>query len=71
MADDPSVAARRLLAAQLARELEQRLDAVETFGGSCPCRNAEARAFLARLRQLVGEPQAVAAAPTRARYTRK
>lgn len=39
--------------AELARVLEDRLAAVAAFGGCGTCHNAEARAFLAQLRQIV------------------
>jgi hypothetical protein len=43
---------------ELARALAERLDAVGAFG-SCPtCREAEARAFLARLRRVLEDPGA-------------
>ncbi len=39
---------------ELARVLAERLQQVDTYGGSCPtCREAEARAFLAKLRRLL------------------
>ena len=40
----------RRTVAELARVLAERLQQVEIYGGHCACRNAEARAFLAKLR---------------------
>ncbi len=37
----------------LEAELARRLDQVETYGGRCACKNAEATAFLAKLRNLM------------------
>ncbi len=34
-------------------ELSRRLEQVETYGGRCACKNAEATAFLAKLRDLI------------------
>ena len=49
---------------ELARVIGERLDAVEAFGGSCPgCRNAELRAFLARLRAVLDGPGPAFALP--------
>jgi hypothetical protein len=41
--------------AELARVLAERLAAVEAFGSCLSCHEAEARAFLARLRRLLAE----------------
>lgn len=50
---------------ELARMLDERLKAVETYGGRCPsCRDGEAQAFLAKLRVLSGEVVAVPAVAT-------
>ncbi len=44
----------RRTVAELARVLAERLGQVDAFGGSCPtCHEAEARAFLARVRRLL------------------
>jgi hypothetical protein len=71
---DPRTAARRELAAELAQELEARLRDLDTFRGGCPCRHAEARAFLAKLRRLAGDAAAPAspraAGPVRPPYAR-
>lgn len=40
---------------ELARVLAERLQQGETYGGKCAYRNAEARAFLAKLRNILGE----------------
>lgn len=41
---------------ELARLLDERLRAVDGYGGACGgCRDAEAHAFLARLRAMAGE----------------
>ncbi len=39
--------------AELTRVLAERLHQVDIFGGKCECRNAEARAFLAKLRGIL------------------
>ena len=45
----------RRTVAELARVLEERLEAVKAFG-SCPtCHEAEAHAYLARLRSMLAE----------------
>lgn len=50
---------------ELARMLDERLKAVETYGGRCPaCREAEAHAFLAKLRVLAGDVPAAPALAT-------
>ncbi len=69
MPDDLRTAIRHELARELADDLEARLRDVATFGGSCPCNHAEARAFLAKLRRIDGTAPA-APTPRRARYTR-
>ncbi len=43
----------RRTVAELARVLAERPQHVEIYGGNCDCRNAEARAFLAKLRGLL------------------
>ena len=41
---------------ELARVLAERLQQVETYGGTCKsCRDGEARAFLAKLRSMLAE----------------
>jgi hypothetical protein len=41
---------------ELARNLAERLQQVETYGGTCKsCRDGEARAFLAKLRSILAE----------------
>lgn len=53
---------------ELARLLEERLRVVETYGGRCPsCREAEAHAFLAKLRALAGDVVAAPALATAGR----
>jgi hypothetical protein len=41
---------------ELARVLEERLDAVGAFGSCSTCHEAEASAFLARLRRVLEDP---------------
>ena len=43
---------------ELARVLAERLDAVAAFGSCSTCHEAEARAFLARLRRVLDDPGA-------------
>jgi hypothetical protein len=45
--------------AELARVLDERLAAVAAFGGCSTCHDAEARAFLAQLRQIIARDAAV------------
>jgi hypothetical protein len=45
----------RRTVAELARVLAERLDAVKAFGVCPTCREAEAKAFLARLRRILAE----------------
>jgi hypothetical protein len=50
--------ARLELAAELADYIEKRLGDLATYSGECQgCRNAEARALLARLRRFTREAQ--------------
>ncbi len=43
----------RCTVSELARVLAERLHQVDIYGGNCACRNAEARAFLAKLRGIL------------------
>ncbi len=43
----------RRTVAELARVLAERVQQVEIYGGKCDCRNAEARALLAKLRGIL------------------
>ncbi len=43
----------RRTVAELARVLAERLQQVDIYGGKCACRNAEAKAFLAKMRGIL------------------